>query len=61
MYLFVVNGTINGYEAGMNLNTNAGLDGGGCPRQGDAFGGDFNNGFDGNMYGPGGFDGNLNG
>jgi hypothetical protein len=57
MYLFVVNGNINGYGAGMDLNTNAGL-GDGFPGQG---GGDFNNGFGGNMYGPGGFGGNLNG
>jgi hypothetical protein len=56
MYLFVVNGNINGYGAGMDLNTNAGL-GGGFPGQG---GGDFNNGFGGNMDGPGGFGGNLN-
>ncbi len=50
MYLFVVNGTINDYEAGMNLNTNAGLGGGGYPRQGDAFAGDFNNGFGGRSF-----------
>jgi hypothetical protein len=59
MYLFVVNGNINGYGAGMDLNTDSGLGGGGFLGQGGAFGGDFNNGFGGNLNGQGEFQGGF--
>lgn len=47
-----------GYEGGLALDANLGLDDG---YSGGMYGGDFNSGFAGNMYGSGGFGGDLYG